>query len=119
LAQRQQVDLAALRGQPPHGGEDRSMCVAKKVLGVDGADHAIERMVVDQDRSEDGALRIGRLRQRPIESDVELRYGHWMKCAQSRGRLSRLADARNCFTNAPHDFRRGWPGELRKSKDSS
>src|SRR5258706_6782831 len=86
------------------------MRVAEKVLGADRADHAVERMVVDQNRSETRAFRIRRLRQRPVESDVKLRYGHWMKCAESRVGLSRPANARNRFTNAPHDFRRGWPG---------
>ena len=98
LAQRQQIDLAALLRQPPHRREDRPMRVAKKVLGADRADHAVERMVVDQNRSEDRALRIRRLRQRPVESDVELRYGHWMKCAESR---SDFVTTRECSQPSP------------------
>src|SRR3954452_6354173 len=58
------------------------MRVAKKILGADRADHTVERMVVDQNRSEDRPLRIRRLRQRPVECDVELRYGHELKDAQ-------------------------------------
>ena len=76
LAQCQQIDLAALLRQPPHGGENRSMRVAEKVLGVDRTDDTVERVIVDEDRSEDRALRVRGLRQRPIECYVELRYGH-------------------------------------------
>ena len=48
----------------------------RKIFGVDRSNDAIEGVVVDQDRAEHSALRIGRLRHWPIECDIELSYGH-------------------------------------------
>src|SRR5207244_8319477 len=73
---RQEIDFAALLGQSPHRREDGAMGILEEVFRADRADDAIEGVGVGENRAEDGALRIGRLRHRPVEGDVELRDSH-------------------------------------------
>jgi hypothetical protein len=54
-------------GHAAHGGEDGAMRVAKKIFSINGADDAVEGVVVDQDGAEDGTLGIGTLRHLPVE----------------------------------------------------
>jgi hypothetical protein len=49
VLQREHVDLAVLLRELAHGGENRAVGVLEEVLDVDQPDHAIERVVVDQD----------------------------------------------------------------------
>ena len=77
LFQRQQIDLPALIGERAHRGENGSMRVAEKVFRVDQRDHAVKRVVVDQDRTEDCSLSVRALRQRTIQDGVELDRTHW------------------------------------------
>ena len=76
FAQRQMIDLAALLGEVAHRREDRAVRVTEEIFRVDDADDAIEGVVVEEDRSEDRALRIRALGQGAIERDVavELSY---------------------------------------------
>jgi len=72
VLQRQEVDFAAELREESHRGEDRAVSVLEEIGGVDRAENAIERVVVDEDGSEDGTFRIGALRQRPIERYIKL-----------------------------------------------
>ena len=100
VLQGEEVDLAALLGKPPHRGEDRAVRVFEEVFGLHQPDHAIERVVVDENRSEDSALRVRTLRQRPVEYRVELNRTHWTMAGDFEARfLSRKFSGGNSQTN--------------------
>lgn len=76
VLQRQEVDLAALLRERAHGSEDGPVRVLEEVGGVDRPQNAVERVVVDEDGSEDGAFGVRALRQLPIERSIELGDRH-------------------------------------------
>ena len=62
--QRDQIDGVAALGELDHLVEDAAVGVAEEIVGVDDLGGEVERVVVQQDRAEDGALRFEVVRQR-------------------------------------------------------
>ena len=64
VLERQHVDLGRALGELAHGGVDAPMVVREEVVGVEDRDDEVERRRIEQDGSENGALRFQVRRQR-------------------------------------------------------
>src|SRR5207248_9276679 len=94
LFYRQEIDFATLLGQSSHRRKNGAMRILEEVFCADGGDDAIEGVWVGENRAEDGALRIGRLRHRPVEGDVQLCDSHLGDAHLYGGNLLETAIAR-------------------------
>ena len=64
LLERDEIDRVAALGELDHLVEDAAVRVAEEIAGVDDLGGEVERVVVEQDRAEHGALRLEIVRQR-------------------------------------------------------
>ena len=68
--QRDEVDRIVALAERDHAVEDAAVRVAKEVARVDELGGVVERVVVDQDRAEDGFLGVETVRERAFGGDV-------------------------------------------------
>src|SRR3712207_7488727 len=61
------------------------------------SDDAVERVIVDEDRAEDRALRVGALRHRPVKGNVELCDGQDRKSTRLNSSHANISYAVFCL----------------------